>query len=761
MKEFQTTDIDTFREQILLPVMKTLYERGVLTHIDCIAYSADLPTAINAKTDFPGQKLPKQQRPVASINGLTYLYQLVLAKRPEYLRLNVNLYMRQPIRSQRAAPLSTEDLAALQKGVKALAAKQWDAAAKILLPIAARRKADADLQYNLACCLARLDRDAEAIDALTLAVKAGWANRKHAEKDEDLLTLRSSVNFKALLSKMDENTQKPFDVQPTYGFSSQYKWNARGEKVTSQGMGYMLSTVLAVTSGRGNSVGEALDALRRSVAADATQPKGTVYYMENSDVRSTTRQPGFVSAVKALEGTPVTGRIMPGVLPERKSDVAGAMIGKASFSWKKSGSTMLPGAICEHLTSFGGAMLETNGQTPLTEFVRYGVAGTSGTVTEPYAIQAKFPFPFIHVHYARGCSLAEAFYQSVFGPYQLLILGDPLCQPWAQPLKIKVNGLKPNQRVSGKITITPEVVGGAAAEAKLDHYEVFIDGRRGTFDSSVRNITIPTDQLGDGWHEFSVVAVAKGYIGTKSRLVLPLIVANDIGGIEFVLVGNANGRVVYGEEVVVRAKMAVAAKIGIRNHGQLLGTIDGPEGTLRIRSQELGMGPIRLQAATAVEGKAVYSAPVLLQVDPPAAMPPVSVTDASQFKPGIALSVGDGKPSIIDAMKDAKWLAAAKPKAGETLQMDAFFSVPRDDLYQFQFRGNAVGEIAIDGKSFWRAEDRSAGAANWIMLPVQLAKGWHQFRLKGMVSKTPRLEIRFGNQGCKTLDGKRFKHLPR
>ncbi len=758
LKEFQTTNIETFREQILLPVMKTLYNRGVLTHIDCIAYSADLPTAIDAKTDFTGQKLPKQQRPVASINGLTYLYQLVLAKRPDYLRLNVNFYMRQPIRATSSKPLSADDIKALQKGLRSLGDKQWEAAHKILQPLAAKRKSDASLQYNFACCLARLDRDKEAIDALTLAVLAGWADRKHAEKDEDLLTLRGSVNFKALLSKMDENRKKPFEVQPTTAFSSQDQWNARGEKVKSQGIRYMLSTVLAVTSGRGNSVSEALDALRRSVAADATQPKGTIYFMENSDVRSTTRQPGFVSAVKALVGTPVTGRILPGVLPERKKDVAGTMVGKASFSWAKSGSTILPGAICEHLTSYGGAMLETNSQTPLTEFIRYGAAGTSGTVTEPYAIQAKFPFSFIHVHYARGCSLAEAFYQSVFGPYQLLIIGDPLCQPWAKPLQIKVNGLKPNQRVSGKILITPEVVGGPAAAAMLDHFEVYIDGHRGAIDPKVRNVEIETEQFGDGWHELSVVAVAKGATATKSRLVLPLIVNNGGGGIAFELVDNASGQITYGDEVVVRAKMALTAKIEVANHGYLLGTIDGPEGTLRIRSQDLGIGPVCLQATTRIEDKAVYSAPVLLQVNPPVALHSVAGVNASKLKPGIAMVVGGGSPVMIDATKSSKWLVEKKPKAGESLQLSAFFSVASDDLCQFQFRGNAVGEILVDGQSLWRAENASSGAPNWTMVPVHLAKGWHQFQLKGTVAKTPRLEIRFGSKGCKSLDGKRFKH---
>ena len=62
----------------------------------------------------------------------------------------------------------------------------------------------------------------------------------------------------------------------------------------------------------------------------------------------------------------------------------------------------------------------------MTDWISAGAAGTSGTVTEPYAMQQKFPMPFIHVHYAKGCSLAEAFYQSLMGPYQLLVLGDPL-----------------------------------------------------------------------------------------------------------------------------------------------------------------------------------------------------------------------------------------------------------------------------------------------------------------------------------------------
>jgi len=76
---------------------------------------------------------------------------------------------------------------------------------------------------------------------------------------------------------------------------------------------------------------------------------------------------------------------------------------------------VLPGAIIDNLTSEGGEMTPAGGQAPLSVFVRFGVAGTSGTVTEPMAIQNKFATPFIFYHYARGASMAEAYYQSVWG----------------------------------------------------------------------------------------------------------------------------------------------------------------------------------------------------------------------------------------------------------------------------------------------------------------------------------------------------------
>jgi hypothetical protein len=59
-----------------------------------------------------------------------------------------------------------------------------------------------------------------------------------------------------------------------------------------------------------------------------------------------------------------------------------------------------------------------------------------------------------HVHYARECTLAEAFYQLVFGPYRLLILGlsdaGPVQHVSAKPLELLVARQVPPNRPTPK-----------------------------------------------------------------------------------------------------------------------------------------------------------------------------------------------------------------------------------------------------------------------------------------------------------------------
>ncbi len=392
----QTTDIDTFRRQILVPVLQTIQDWHLAEQIDYVVYSSDFPWGINLDSDIrkmmeslprsPGSAAPssggkeaaapdkatppKPEWPqyltgVGSLTGLTYLWQQAAGGPPNYFSLQSNRYLRLPTAEQ--------------------------------------------------------------------------------------------------------------DGGASLGFRSSRSFGPKGELVAAGGQRYFLSTMLGVTAGRGNSLDEILRYLKRSATADGTHPKKTIYLVRNDDVRSKVRHNQFPIVVRELAKLDIAAEILEGTVPLNKPDVQGLVMGTASFDWKASGSTILPGAICEHFTSFGGVMAVGADQTPLSEFLRYGAAGSSGTVTEPYAIPHKFPLPMIQVHYARGCTLAEAFYQSVYGPYQLLIVGDPLCRPWADIPQVSVAGVEAGAVVRGGLRLTPTatVTNGGAVEAFI----LAVDGR--------------------------------------------------------------------------------------------------------------------------------------------------------------------------------------------------------------------------------------------------------------------------------------------
>ena len=91
----------------------------------------------------------------------------------------------------------------------------------------------------------------------------------------------------------------------------------------------------------------------------------------------------------------------------------------------------LPGALADHLTSWGGYLPDALGQMPATDWLRAGATGSYGMVEEPCAITEKFPQATVAVRrYQRGETLIEAYWKSVRMPGQGLFLGEPLARPW-------------------------------------------------------------------------------------------------------------------------------------------------------------------------------------------------------------------------------------------------------------------------------------------------------------------------------------------
>ena len=537
--------VENFRQQMLGPVLQVLTERGLTPQIDLIAYSAEIPTAIDVSGDLGDRKLPRVLTPMASINGLTFLHQAVMAKDIRYLDLNANLYARRVVAATTDTPWTVDEqrqyaevLAKLQQQIQARQRRkdadaptdtEQEAVASGLKEVIAvfeelqkAHPCSSELHYNRACGLAQLDQAEAAMSALNAAVQCGWWDHRHTARDGDLKSLHGRDDFKDLLEEMQTID---FDVQPSVGFRSSQGWLSNGAPTADErAPRYLLSTVLACTTGRGTSVEESLNNLRRSAAADGSRPAGTIYFECNGDVRSTTREWAFRNAARKLEMLGVKAVIEEGVLPQHRCDVAGAAIGTADFDWLKSGSTILPGTIVEHLTSFGGVLTQGAGQTPLTEFLKQGAAGASGTVTEPFAIQAKFPSPFVQVHYASGCTLAESFYQSVTGPYQLLIVGDPLARPWQRKFALHLEGLVPDSPVSGDVTLQPKTEspdGIAPAE-----WEVYVDGLRIVSAGAKEPLRWDTRRHADGEHVLTVHARGDDAVQTIARVRVIVTVQN-------------------------------------------------------------------------------------------------------------------------------------------------------------------------------------------------------------------------------------------
>jgi hypothetical protein len=696
LSNFEQIGVDEFRERILRPVLAAIADRQLSPQIDYVVYSADLPTAIDIRSDLGQRPLPRVFTPTASINGLTYLHQAVLDKDPRYVDFQANHYARRVRTVSFDSPWTPAEVELYAKAMsrweshqreiaqanqpkpeqpkpeqpkteqpnteqpksqstKTDAEKAADTAraTRVLLEttletlrgIEKAHPRSPELLYNIACSLALLGKSDDAMKALDGAVAAGWLNHQQIERDRDFESLRGRPDYKTLLEKLRDT---PIDVQPTIGFQARRAWTAAGDPLVIDPLApgsqvdpantlnsaapanlgaalaalqtpprrYLLSTVLAVTRGRGLSVDESLANLRRSVAADGSRPTGTIYIERNGDVRSTTREWAFRGVVRRLETLGVRAVVEAGVLPKNRTDVAGAVIGIADFQWPASGSEILPGAIVEHLTSFGGVMTKGAGQTPLVEFLRHGAAGASGTVTEPFAIQAKFPTPFIHVYYAEGCTLAESFYQAVSGPYQLLVVGDALCRPWARPLTLTVDGQPiDGARLTNKLELAPRCESTAGIE--LAECRLYVDGRLIRTNGAGKPLTLDPALIDGGPHEATVVAIGNDAVRTVARRSFRFETGDPARTCQARV---ANDQPLAWEQTGRMALAAIGAQsIELLWGTRSLGRIEGPSGEVALDPRSVGPGLMRLHAMARYADNTVVRSPVVeLRVLPPA-----------------------------------------------------------------------------------------------------------------------------------------------
>ena len=515
---FESSGTKAFQREILNPILKAMKDRGIENQIDCITYSSGFPTRINFLPEMKkylkntGKKYNIQlHAPWASITSLTYFHKNVYSDRPDFLELNANRYAKATSTKILQNPFAGDQADLYAKAERALAEKDYSAAAQILFKLGKRHPNQVSVAYALARVLAFKGDDKKAIELLSYARSIGFAHRSLVAKDPAFAGLQSDKAFQSVLSEIEDLPER---VLPTRGFSGRSYWSKNGWACSSadQGERYVLSTVLALTGKGQSTLEQALNQLQTSVGADQTAPRGNVYFAKHKDIRSKTRQSQFRFAAAELESMGRIAKISDSKCPPNDKNVIGATLGSPQINWKKSESRFLPGALCDNFTS-AGAYWDEPTQTKLTAFLNAGAAGACGTVYEPYTIAPKVPNARLHAHYARGCTLAESFYQSVSGPFQLLIVGDPLCCPFGDFPKFEVEGLESGEIVKNDFELAIQTADNSPA---LRSYELFFDGVFLTTINNPDRFRVSIDDMSNGDHEIRIVGIADSLAANRS-----------------------------------------------------------------------------------------------------------------------------------------------------------------------------------------------------------------------------------------------------
>jgi uncharacterized protein (TIGR03790 family) len=264
----------------------------------------------------------------------------------------------------------------------------------------------------------------------------------------------------------DDGGPQWMDVTNSYYESEQVFRQA--SPASAQGYAFLTTMLTA------GSLAQAELLVDQGVASDGTWPTQPVILCKTSDPTRNIRYHLFDNAIFNAQ------LLQHDTLLRTNSDSAwgetnllGYETGLASFSI--SSNAFAPGAMADSLTSFGGVIFGPNSQTTALAFINAGASGSYGTVTEPSSGTQKFPDPQDYFYQGRGFSLAESYYQSIYAPYEGLIVAEPLAAPFALAASGSWIGVAPNATLSGTVQLGA-TFSAADANHPLQQIDLFLDG---------------------------------------------------------------------------------------------------------------------------------------------------------------------------------------------------------------------------------------------------------------------------------------------
>ncbi|MBE3028121.1 TIGR03790 family protein [Janthinobacterium sp. BJB1] len=206
------------------------------------------------------------------------------------------------------------------------------------------------------------------------------------------------------------------------GKASRYFNSNVGQPYTDMGM--RLSMLLPI-----DFVEEAKAVVDRGAVSGFAVPTASAYYLRTSEAARNSRAPFFPPAGEVRQRK-LSIKNMAADSLEGARDIMVYQTGMAKVP-KLATLHFLPGALADHLTSFGGD-LQGTAQMSSQRWLEAGATASYGTVSEPCNYWQKFPNPTVLLRrYLAGVTAVEAYWGSVSWPAQGLFIGDPLAAPYA------------------------------------------------------------------------------------------------------------------------------------------------------------------------------------------------------------------------------------------------------------------------------------------------------------------------------------------
>ena len=189
-------------------------------------------------------------------------------------------------------------------------------------------------------------------------------------------------------------------------------------------LGLRLSMLLPI-----DFVDEAKAVVDRGAVSGFSVPDASAYYLSTSDAARNSRAAFFPPAGMVRQRKLSIKNLKADSL-EGAQDIMVYQTGLAKVA-KLETLRFLPGALADHLTSFGGD-LQGSSQMSSQRWLEAGATASYGTVSEPCSYWQKFPNPTVLLRrYLSGSTALEAYWGSVLWPAQGLFIGDPLAAPYA------------------------------------------------------------------------------------------------------------------------------------------------------------------------------------------------------------------------------------------------------------------------------------------------------------------------------------------